>query len=90
MDAQFARAIGNPYGPPVGAPRLPVGAPVQLRHKPGQVRRILRAEWHFKKQTWTYVVETGRKHPRGFEPKFTEAELLFDAEHAASPTGVCQ
>jgi hypothetical protein len=80
MDAWFARVLGNPDGPPIGTPRLAPGMLVQLRHKPGQVRRILRAEWHFKTQTWTYVVETARKHRKGFEPKFTEAQLQLDAE----------
>jgi hypothetical protein len=85
MDAQLARALGNPDGPPVGVPRLAVGASIQLRHKPSRIRKILRAEWHYKKQAWTYVVETARKHRRGFEPKFAEDQLLFEGELADPP-----
>ncbi len=86
MDAQRARVLGNPDGPPVGIPRLAVGSSVQLRHKPGKMRRILRADWHFKKQAWTYIVETEGTHPIGFEPKFTEDQLLFEGSLADLPT----
>jgi hypothetical protein len=86
MDAQRARVLGNPDGPPVGIPQLSIGSSAQLRHKPGKMRRILRAEWHFKKQAWTYIVETERTHPIGFEPKFTGDQLSFERELVDSPT----
>jgi hypothetical protein len=68
-------------------PRFPVGAAVRLVGRPERVRRVLRAEWHWHRQQFVFVVETSAPLP--FAPYWFAGQLVgeaSDAEPGAAPS----
>lgn len=51
---------------PEDRPLLAQGDLVRLRGKPDRARRVLRAEWHWHRHAFVYIVETNA--PSHFEP----------------------
>ena len=69
-------------------PRFPIGSAVRLVGRSGRVRRVLRAEWHWHRRQFVFMVKTSA--PGGFRPYWFAGQLVGldqDVEPGAAAGG---